>query len=94
MARQGRPGDPAVRAKKHFDRAMELSRGALASPLVGYAEAVSVPKQDRVEFQSLLNQALGIDADAVPESRLLNLVTQRRARWLLSRIDELFFEPK
>jgi len=33
---------------------------------------------------------LSIDSDRVPESRLANVLAQRRARWLLSRIDNLF----
>lgn len=90
MARQGLQGDPALRSKKHFDRAMELSQGKLASPLVSYAEAVSVEKQNRAEFKTLLEKALAIDPDAAPESRLMNLVAQRRARWLLGRVDDLF----
>lgn len=90
MARQGLQGDPAVRARKHFDRAMELAGGKVASPLVTLAEAVSVEKQDRKEFESLLQRALAINADAAPEFRLLNLVAQRRARWLLGRVDDLF----
>jgi hypothetical protein len=38
----------------------------------------------------LLKKALAVDPDARPEWRLMNLVMQRRARWLLSREDELF----
>jgi predicted anti-sigma-YlaC factor YlaD len=38
----------------------------------------------------LLKQALAIDPDARPEWRLSNIVMQRRARWLLSREEELF----
>lgn len=89
MARQGVQGDPALRSKKHFDRAMELSGGRLASPLVSFAESVSVQNQNRGEFQALINQALAINPDAVPESRLQNLIAQRRARWLLGRVDDL-----
>ena len=92
MARQGAPGDPAARARKHFDRATELSKGQLASPFVSLAEAVSLQQQDRAEFRSLLNKALAINADAVPAVRLQNLVAQRRARWLLGRMDELFLD--
>ncbi len=92
MARQGAAGDPAARSRKHFERAMEISHGTLASPLVNLAEAVAIQQQDRQEFVSLLKKALAIDADAVPESRLQNLVAQRRARWLLGRIDELFLD--
>lgn len=89
MARQGAAGDPAQRARKHFDRAMELSGGFQAGPLVALAEAVSIPNQDRKEFESLLNRALAIDPNKKPEYRLANLVNQRRARWLLGRVEEL-----
>ena len=40
----------------------------------------------------LLRKALAIDPDAVPELRLANTVSQRRAAWLLARADELFLE--
>jgi hypothetical protein len=91
--RQGAEGDPYERARKHFDRAMVLSGGSQAGPLVAMAESVSVAKQNRREFQSLLERAIAIDVNARPEYRLVNLVMQRRARWLLSRIDELFLDP-
>lgn len=93
MSRRSRAGDPAARAKAHFDRAMELAQGRLAAPLVAYAEAVCVQKQDRAGFESLLRQALAIDPDAWPQQRLANLIAQHRARWLLSRVDDLFVEP-
>lgn len=92
--RQGAAGDPLERARKHFERAMTLSKGFQAGPLVSLAESVSIAKQDRKEFQSLLEQALAVDVNAKPEYRLANLVMQRRARWLLSRIDELFLTPE
>lgn len=92
-ARQGVKGDFAVRCKEHFDRAVQLSAGQLASPFVAYAESVSIQKQNRTEFDSLLKKALEVDPDARPEWRLSNLIMQRRARWLLSREDELFLEP-
>jgi predicted anti-sigma-YlaC factor YlaD len=93
MVRQGGEGDPAARARLHFDRAMTLSAGFQAGPLVALAESVSVAKQDRREFQSLLERALAVDVNARPEFRLVNLIMQRRARWLLGRIDELILDP-
>jgi hypothetical protein len=39
---------------------------------------------------ALLHKALAVDLEADPEHRLMNLIAQRRARWLLERIDELF----
>jgi len=90
MSRPGGTGDPAARSKEHFDRAMALSKGRLAGPLVSFAEAVCVQQQDLKRFQTLLNQALAINPDEKPEWRLANLVTQRRAKWLLARTDQLF----
>jgi predicted anti-sigma-YlaC factor YlaD len=90
MSRARASGDPAQRARKHFERAMQLSNGKDASPLVALAEAVTIQIQDENEFESLLNRALAIDPDAHPDNRLVNLVMQRRARWLLSRKSELF----
>jgi predicted anti-sigma-YlaC factor YlaD len=91
-ARQGVKGDFAERCKVHFERATSLSNGQLASPYVAYAETVSVQKQNRTEFESLLKQALAVNPDSRPEWRLSNIVMQRRARWLLSRENELFLE--
>lgn len=93
MARPGTKPDEAVAlAKKHFARAQELSAGKSAAPLVAYAEAVCIQKQQHAEFEKLLKEALAIDVDQLPELRLANLVLQRRARWLLSKADELFAE--
>ena len=90
MSRPGGTGDPAARSRQHFERAMALTRGQQADPLVNLAEAVCVQKQDLKEFESLLHRALAINPDARPEWRLENLIMQRRAKWLLSRADELF----
>jgi predicted anti-sigma-YlaC factor YlaD len=90
MVRRSATGDPAERARKHFARAIELSKGKLASPYLSLAEAVSIEKQDKTEFDLLLKKALAIDPDAVPEFRLVNHLAQHRARWLQGRIDELF----
>jgi len=88
--RQMATGDFALRSRKHFERAVELSSGQSASPYVALATTVSVSKQDHEEFESLLAKALAVNPDARPEWRLNNLVMQRRARWLLSRENELF----
>ncbi len=91
----GKPGDAAEaakRARKHFDRAVELSGGLDASPYLSLAEAVAIPGQDKKEFETLLGKALEIDVEARPELKLSNTVFQRRAKWLLSRKDRLFLE--
>ena len=73
--------------------AVALTDGKLVSPWVSLAEGVSVGRQDRREFETLLHQALAIDVDARPEWRLVNIIMQRRARWLLSRADQIFLDP-
>ncbi|MBP2673216.1 MAG: hypothetical protein H6Q84_56 [Deltaproteobacteria bacterium] len=92
----GRPeamgGSPA-KARRHFERAMELSGGNRVSPLVTYAETVAVRAQDRKEFLGFLDRALSFDArGTAPENRMANLVAQRRARWLKGRVDDLFLD--
>jgi predicted anti-sigma-YlaC factor YlaD len=37
-----------------------------------------------------MERALAVNPDSRPSNRLANLLAQRRARWLLGRIDELF----
>ncbi|HPC83526.1 MAG TPA: TRAP transporter TatT component family protein [Thermoanaerobaculaceae bacterium] len=89
----GRPaaaGGSVERARQAFERAVELSGGRRAAPYVAFAETVCVGSQDRVEFERLLNLALAIDVRTPGPERLANLLAQRRARWLLERIDELF----
>ncbi len=93
-ARQGAKGDFAARCREHFNRQVELTGGLLASPYISLAETVSVSKQDRGEFESLLKRALAIDPATKPGWRLTNIVMQRRARWLLSREDDLFLSDK
>ncbi len=83
-------GGSAKKAKEHFDRALELNHGQSASTYVNYAEAVDEKEQNREEFEDMLNKALAIDPDKNPPTRLVNLITQKRARWLLAHEDTLF----
>lgn len=92
MIRQGAEGDPEERSRKHFARAVELSDGLQAGAYVALAESVSVETQNKKEFNELLEKALAVDVDARPEWRLLNIVMQRRATWLLGRTGDLFLE--
>jgi tetratricopeptide (TPR) repeat protein len=82
-------GSPA-RAREHFDRAVALQQGLSASPYVTLALGVSVPAQNRAEFQRLLEQALAVDPDKDPANRLATLIAQRRAKAFLEQIDSRF----
>ncbi len=85
-------GGSLAKAREHFERAKQLSQGTRLAPLVTYAETVCVSTQSKKEFQSLLEEVLAFDANRVPEMRVANLVSQRRATWLLSRVADLFVD--
>jgi predicted anti-sigma-YlaC factor YlaD len=85
-------GGSLDRARRHFDRAIELAGGRRASPFVTFAEVVSVGTQNKQEFLQMLDRALQVDINKAPDERLANVIAQRRARWLQARIDELFVE--
>lgn len=92
MTKTGGDPPPEEKARGHFARAIALSDGLSAGPYLSLAESVSVPNQDRQEFESLLKQALAIDPEAREEWTLVNIVLQDRARWLLDRSDRLFLD--
>jgi predicted anti-sigma-YlaC factor YlaD len=84
-------GGPAL-AREHFARARELSGDIRVNSLVSLADSVSIGEQNRNEFELLLQQALDFNVDIYPQTRLANLVSQKRARLLLSRSDNYFLE--
>jgi len=83
-------GGSAERARKHFDRARQLSEGKRLSPALSLAENVDVATGNRGEFERLLQEVLAFDVNSAPEYRLANLIARKRARFLLGQIDELF----
>ncbi|MFQ5737700.1 MAG: TRAP transporter TatT component family protein [Acidobacteriota bacterium] len=87
-----RIGGSQEKAREHYRRALELSRQQRCSTWLSWAENVSVAHQDRQEFERLLGRVLAFDVNADPGNRLLNILSQRRARWLKEREDELFLE--
>ncbi len=90
--RAGAAGGSIDVARAELTKSLELAKGRRAAPYLAYAESVAVGKQDRKEFTDLLNSAIAVNPDAAPEYRLANRVAQRRARWLLSRIDDMFVD--
>lgn len=85
-------GGSIEKASEHFARALALADGRRAWPFVNYAESVAVARQDKKEFDRLLQEALAVDPDKEKGQRLSNLIAQRRARWLMTRTEELFIE--
>ncbi|HET8732490.1 MAG TPA: TRAP transporter TatT component family protein [Anaeromyxobacteraceae bacterium] len=82
-------GGPEV-ARRHMDRALELSGGQKLGVRVSWAETVLVQQQDRAAYEAELRRVLDFDVDSAPRFRLANLIAQRRARALLAHVDDLF----
>ena len=85
-------GGSVERARAHFERAVAISKGEKPGPYVTLAETVAVMKQDRKEFENLLNRALAIDPEKNPANRLVTVLMQRKAKALLAKEDELFLD--
>jgi predicted anti-sigma-YlaC factor YlaD len=86
-------GGDKDKAEIHFRRALEKSNYLSAGPYVSYAKSICIPAQDYDAFEDNLQKALAIDPDADPSSRLLNVISQRKARYLLDTAYEYFTFP-
>ncbi len=85
-------GGSAEKAREHFRLAVEKSDGQNASPYLSLATTLSIQNQDLEEFENLLNTALEIDVDKNPETRLMNVIMQDKAEWLLQNKEDFFIE--
>ena len=88
--RESPAGGPVEKARFHFKEAVRIYRGQLAGPYVSLAGSVSVQMQDSEEYTELLETALAIDVDEDPRNRLVNIITQEKARWMLDTIEDRF----
>jgi predicted anti-sigma-YlaC factor YlaD len=77
-------------AERHFERALEKTNGLSAGPYVSYAQAVCIPAQDYDAFKANLEKALAVDPDEDPPTRLVNIISQRKARHLLDTAYNFF----
>jgi len=82
----------AERTMFHYNQAVFFSDGKTPAAHITMATAVSVKEQDAEGFRTYLEKALAINPDENPESRLITLIHQRRARWLLENIELFFLE--
>jgi len=70
-------------AKTHYQRALDKTGGNSAGAYVSYAQSICVPAQDYETFKDCLEKALAIDPNADVSTRLVTIITQQKARWLL-----------
>jgi len=92
MTRSETQGGGKARAKQHYERALQLSKNKKMAPHVYWAEDQIEAPQNKAEFVRLLKLVVACDVDADLDHRLANILNVRRAKWLLSRTDDLFAE--
>ncbi len=83
-------GGDVKKAVEHFKKAEALAAGKKLSPWLTYVEAVSIPGQNKKEFDEYIQKILAFNLDACPENRLVNAIAQKRAQYLLQKKDDLF----
>jgi len=76
-------GGDLERAEYHYKLALEKTGGNSAGAYVSYAQSVCIPAQDYNTFKDCLDKALAINPDINTSTRLVNIITQQKARWLL-----------
>jgi tetratricopeptide (TPR) repeat protein len=85
-------GGDKAKAEIHFQRALEKSGGLAAGPYVSYAKSVcaSAQNQNYDAFVENLEKALAIDPDENESNRLVNILSQRKARFMLDTAYDYF----
>jgi predicted anti-sigma-YlaC factor YlaD len=74
----------------HFQRAQEKTGGNSTGAYISYAQSICVPAQDYETYRDYLEKALAIDPNANTSTRLVNVINQRKARWLLDNAYNFF----
>ena len=86
-------GDALIDSVSSFyAKALIASDSLDASLFVSYAELIDKKFQDRDAFERKLDLVLNMDIEKDKDFRLSNIIAQERAKWLLSKTDEIFFE--
>ena len=76
-------GDPE-KAEYHYKKALEKTNNTSVGAYVSFAQLVCIPAEDYDTFQDCLEKAIAIDPDLDMANRLVNIINQEKARWLLN----------
>ena len=83
-------GGKPEESRRHFERALQLSKRQFLLVQVTYAETYARMVFDRALYTSLLQEVLDFPLESKPELALSNSIAKRRARKLLDLADEYF----
>jgi len=84
-------GGDITKVETYFQRALEKTSGNSAGTYVAYAQTVCIPAQNYEKFKEMLEKAIAINVDVNPSIRLVNIISQRKARHLLASASNYFF---
>jgi hypothetical protein len=90
----GRPemlGGEPEKAKQHFDRAIEISRGKYLLTKFLLAKYYAVRIQDKSLFEQTLEEIISAPKDLLPEQGLANQIAKRNAERWIGFADDIFF---
>jgi predicted anti-sigma-YlaC factor YlaD len=73
-----------------YEQALRVSGGKTPGPYITYAESVCIPTGDEKGFEESLNKALAVNPDDEPSSRLMTIIAQRKAKYLLEHKSDYF----
>lgn len=83
-------GGDLKKAREHFQKSLAASGPQATSAYIALATTVSVKDQNVEEFRELLQKTLAVDPDRDIDTRLLTILNQRKARWLLNHVEDFF----
>jgi hypothetical protein len=87
-------GGDLQKAQQYFLRALDFGKGKFLMAYVYYADNYARRAPDKELFVSTLNKVLETPADIAPELTLVNTIAKKKAKELLSHVDEYFEEEK
>ena len=86
-------GGSMEKALYHYNHGLELSGGNMISLYVSYANTICRKNQSQEgydEFKAVLTEVSERDVESIPDNRLANIISQRKAKFLLETIDDYF----
>ncbi|GMO26037.1 MAG: hypothetical protein Ta2B_05960 [Termitinemataceae bacterium] len=87
-------GGDKTKAPQYYERALKKTNGFSAGLYVSWAECISIPNQDYKDFKAHLDKALAINVEEHPDTKLTNILAQRKAKYYLENAQLYFIDTE
>jgi hypothetical protein len=84
-------GDPEL-ARVLFEESIAQGDDQAMGSYLTWAISVSIPTQNKLEFQDYIGRVLSVDVTSLTENRLMSVLTQEKARWYYDNQSDFFIE--